>query len=63
MTPVDGNSLLGQARANLTTTIGGAASIITNDDLPTLMADGTQLAQVFQNLLHNAILFANDWNG
>lgn len=31
--------------------------MVTNDDLPTLRADATQLVQLFQNLIGNAIKF------
>jgi chemotaxis family two-component system sensor kinase Cph1 len=49
---------LGQALTNLQKRIRASnATIITHDPLPTLMADGTQLMQVFQNLIVNAIKF------
>ncbi|GAB4532617.1 MAG: ATP-binding protein [Pleurocapsa sp.] len=49
---------LGRALTNLQKRIRAAnATIITHDPLPTLMADGTQLMQVFQNLIVNAIKF------
>lgn len=34
-------------------------AIVTHDDLPTIMADNTKLMQLFQNLIGNAIKFAN----
>lgn len=55
--PTDTNSILGQAIVNLSTMIEENRAIITNDELPTVMADGSQLTQVFQNLIGNAIKF------
>jgi PAS domain S-box-containing protein len=56
-TPTDCNSTLGQARANLSRAIEESGAVVTNDELPTIMADETQLIQVFQNLISNAIKF------
>jgi light-regulated signal transduction histidine kinase (bacteriophytochrome) len=53
----DSHSALGEAIRNLATTIKEKQAIITNDDLPTVRADTSQLALVFQNLLANAIKF------
>jgi PAS domain S-box-containing protein len=55
--PTDANSFLGQARANLSRIIEETRAVVTNDELPTIMADETQLVQVFQNLISNAIKF------
>lgn len=54
---VDCSSVLGQALANLQEKIESTGAIVTNGDLPTVMADGTQLIQLFQNLLSNALKF------
>ncbi|MDO8302140.1 MAG: ATP-binding protein [Sedimentisphaerales bacterium] len=54
---VDCDLLLVQALANLEVAIKTTNAVITHDPLPTIMADGTQLIQVFQNLIGNAIKF------
>lgn len=46
-----------QARSNLHMAIEESGTTITHDRLPTVMADETQLMQLFQNLLGNAIKF------
>lgn len=48
---------LQQAIANLRGRIGETQAVITWDPLPTIVADNTQLMQLFQNLLGNAIKF------
>ncbi|MEO7332288.1 MAG: ATP-binding protein, partial [Minicystis sp.] len=45
------------ALANLRFAIEESGAVITHDDLPTVLADERQIAQVFQNLLGNAIKF------
>jgi signal transduction histidine kinase len=55
--PFDGHTALGMAVANLAETIRESGALVTNDDLPQVMGDQTQLAQVFQNLIGNAIKF------
>jgi PAS domain S-box-containing protein len=54
----DSHAVLGEALANLAAAIGESGALVTNDDLPTLPADPTQLLQLFQNLIANAIKFA-----
>ena len=49
--------MLKAALANLSASVTEAGAVVTHDDLPTVMADGAQLTQVFQNLLSNAIKF------
>lgn len=48
------------ARANLEVAIAEAGVRITQDELPVVMGDPTQLRQLFQNLLSNAIKFRGD---
>jgi PAS domain S-box-containing protein len=55
--PVDANVVLGTVRANLSIAIEDAAALVTNEELPTVMADATQLGQLLQNLIANAIKF------
>jgi light-regulated signal transduction histidine kinase (bacteriophytochrome) len=45
------------AVANLERVIGEQGAVITNDELPQVLADQSQLVQLFQNLLSNAIKF------
>jgi PAS domain S-box-containing protein len=55
--PVDCALLLKDVLANLAVAIHENHVCITHEALPTVMADPTQLLQVFQNLLGNAIKF------
>lgn len=48
---------LSQSLSNLRGRISESGAIITHDPLPTIVADGTQLMQLFQNLIGNAIKF------
>lgn len=48
---------LNQALNNLRGRIAETEAVITFDPMPTIVADGTQLMQLFQNLLGNAIKF------
>ncbi len=52
--------VIDQALDNLRLTIEDSGAVITNDPLPTVMADGVQLGQLFQNLIGNAIKFRSD---
>ncbi|MDP2268816.1 MAG: ATP-binding protein, partial [Deltaproteobacteria bacterium] len=56
----DTHALLGEAISNLATLIAEKRAVITNDNLPTVKADASQLMQVFQNLLANAIKFQGE---
>ncbi len=58
--PVDLNALLGDALRNLRASLKLAQAQVTHDDLPTLPADATQITQLFQNLLGNAVKFRGD---
>ena len=55
--PTDARAVLGEAVKNLATAIEESRALVTNDDLPTVHADASQLALVFQNLIGNAIKF------
>ena len=48
---------LKHALRNLKTRLNEAGATLTYDDMPTLVADSTQLMQLFQNLIGNAIKF------
>ncbi|HHT9134099.1 MAG TPA: sensor histidine kinase [Candidatus Avalokitesvara rifleensis] len=50
-------TVLDQTVSNLDVAIKESGAVITHDTLPTVMADATQLTQVFQNLISNAIKF------
>jgi light-regulated signal transduction histidine kinase (bacteriophytochrome) len=56
----DLNAVLDTALRNLQPRIESSEAKVTREALPTLMADGTQLMQVFQNLIGNAIKFCRD---
>jgi light-regulated signal transduction histidine kinase (bacteriophytochrome) len=53
-------TLLDSVLADLKIAIEESGVVVTHDDLPTLMADDTQLRRVFQNLIGNAIKFHRD---
>jgi len=57
---VDCEEALGQTIRNLGSAISEAGAVITHGPLPTVLADDTQLLQVFQNLIQNAIKFRRD---
>jgi PAS domain S-box-containing protein len=60
LAPTDSHSALGEAIRNLVVMIEENHAIVTNDDLPTVRADASQLVLVFQNLLANAIKFRRE---
>ncbi len=55
--PTDSNGVLQEALTNLTTLRAESQAVVTHEPLPTILADGGQLVQVFQNLIANAIKF------
>ena len=57
--PVECEEALKQALANLQLTIKESGTRITHDPLPEVMGDNTQLVQLFQNLVGNAVKFRN----
>ena len=56
----DCEQILAEAVKNLRSAVIETRAVITHDPLPTIPADGTQLLQVFQNLIGNAIKFRRD---
>jgi light-regulated signal transduction histidine kinase (bacteriophytochrome) len=56
----DCNIVFERAVANLAATIDENDAIVTHDDLPTIEGDASQLSQVFQNLMANAIKFRQE---
>jgi len=55
--PIDSEAVFDQAIANLRVAIEEGEAVITHDPLPSLIADDSQIVQLFQNLLGNAIKF------
>lgn len=57
LAPTNSNESLELALANLYMTIQESGAVIEHDELPMIMADGTQISQLFQNLIGNGIKF------
>ncbi|HEY2989221.1 MAG TPA: ATP-binding protein [Candidatus Binatia bacterium] len=57
--PTECSTLLTQALANLKGGIDDSGATVSSDPLPAVMADSSQLVQLFQNLIGNAIKFRN----
>ena len=51
--------ILDYAMSNLNASLEGNRAKITHDDLPKIIADSSQILQLFQNLLKNAVKFRN----
>ncbi len=60
LVPTDAAAALRDALGNLQAVIHETGARVTHDELPTVLADATQLVQVFQNLVGNAIKFHGD---
>jgi signal transduction histidine kinase len=58
--PTDCTPLLKSVLADLQIAIEESGAVVTYDDLPTVIADATQLRRLFQNLIGNAIKFRGD---
>jgi PAS domain S-box-containing protein len=57
LVPTDSGAVLQRVLANLRTTIENEHASVTHDTMPKILADASQLAQIFQNLISNAIKF------
>jgi len=55
--PADLNAVLNEALQNLHSSIKSTQAKITRDAMPSLAVDATQMMQIFQNLIGNAIKF------
>jgi PAS domain S-box-containing protein len=55
--PTDCAEVLGHVLNSLQLMIEEAGALVTHDPLPTVMADASQLEQLFQNLIGNAVKF------
>ena len=55
--PTDFNAVFEEVTSNLQATIQDNNASVTHDDLPTVNADSSQIMQLFQNLVGNAIKF------
>jgi PAS domain S-box-containing protein len=58
--PTDCNDLVKEVLVDLQVAIRENEALVTHDELPTVAADRTQLRQLFQNLIGNAIKFRGD---
>ncbi|MCU0632926.1 MAG: PAS domain S-box protein [Methanolinea sp.] len=58
--PVDIQKVLSNALNNLQLAIKETQVVITHDELPIVHADATQVTQVFQNIIDNAIKFCGE---
>jgi PAS domain S-box-containing protein len=55
--PADLNKVLAQALGNLRVSLQETEAKVTHDPLPTVPVDATQITQLFQNLINNAVKF------
>jgi light-regulated signal transduction histidine kinase (bacteriophytochrome) len=58
--PTDCEVVLAQVLDNLKMTVQETGAVITHDPLPPIMADDSQMAQLFQNLMGNALKFRGE---
>ena len=57
---MESGQALDYALTNLQTLIAESGAVVTHDPLPSVMADKTQLTQLFQNLISNAVKFKGE---
>jgi PAS domain S-box-containing protein len=57
LVPVSAESVLGKVLSGLQILVRETGAVVTHDPLPTVIGDGSQLGQLFQNLIGNAIKF------
>lgn len=60
LTSTDAAVVLGEALANLQAAIEDCDAVISWDDLPPVLADASQIRQLFQNIVGNAIKYRGD---
>ncbi len=58
--PTNCEDVLEQVLSNMEVAINESGAVVTHDPLPTVAADASQLAQIFQNLIGNAIKFQGE---
>jgi PAS domain S-box-containing protein len=58
--PTDCAAVLNEALENLSESVKESGALTTHDPLPTVMADRSQMTQLFQNLISNAIKFRGE---
>ncbi len=59
LAPTDCEAVLADSLQALKFAIQDASATVTHDELPTVVADETQLGQLFQNLIGNALKYRN----
>ena len=60
LAPVDAQAALGEALTNLQPAVQDTGGVISAEPMPWVLADATQLTQVFQNLIGNALKFRGE---
>jgi PAS domain S-box-containing protein len=58
--PTDCEDIFNKAISNLQIAIEDKDAVVTHDPLPTILADGTQMLQLFQNLIGNGLKFQDN---